>query len=174
MSATFCPDCGSHLAEVERSGRRRKVCPDCGYIEYRNPAVGVAVVVRDEAGRVLLGKRATGDYAGLWCIPCGYVEWDEDVREAARREFEEETGVQVEVGGVVAVHSNFHNRDKQTVGIWFEGHPTGGTLHPVDGELTELAWFAPGEPPELAFPTDGLVLRDLAAQTTAPNRPNGQ
>lgn len=174
MSATYCPDCGTPLAQIERSGRTRKVCPDCAYIEYRNPAVGVAVVVRDEAGRILLGRRATGDYAGLWCIPCGYVEWDEDVREAARREFEEETGVTVELRGVVAVHSNFHNRDRQTVGIWFEGRPTGGTLHPVDGELTELGWFPPGEPPDLAFPTDGLVLRDLASQTTAPTRPNGQ
>lgn len=161
MSATYCPDCAAALAPVDRSGRTRNVCPDCGYIEYRNPAVGVAVVVRDGVGRILLGKRATGQYAGLWCIPCGYVEWDEDVREAARREFEEETGVAVELRGVVAVHSNFHNRDKQTVGIWFEGHPVAGTPQPVDGELTELGWFAPGEPPELAFPTDGLVLREL-------------
>lgn len=163
MSATYCPDCGAPLESVERSGRTRKVCPACGYIEYRNPAVGVAVVLRDEHGRVLLGKRASGEYAGLWCIPCGYVEWDEDVREAARREFEEETGVTVDLLGVVAVHSNFHNRDKQTVGIWFEGHATSGTLHPVDGELTELGWFPPGEPPEMAFPTDELVLVQLAS-----------
>lgn len=164
MSATYCPDCGAPLAPVQRSGRTRKVCPDCGYIEYRNPAVGVAVILRDQRGRVLLGRRATGDYAGLWCIPCGYVEWDEDVREAARREFEEETGVTVDLGDVVAVHSNFHNRDKQTVGIWFEGHAISGELHPVDGELTELDWFEPGDPPELAFPTDGLVLEELADQ----------
>ena len=163
MSATYCPACATALQEIERSGRLRQVCPNCGFVEYRNPAVGVAVVLRDEQGRVLLGKRASGEYAGLWCIPCGYVEWDEDVREAAVREFEEETGVQVELGGVVAVHSNFHNRDKQTVGIWFEGRATGGTLHTVDGELTEIGWFDPATPPELAFPTDGLVLGKFAS-----------
>jgi ADP-ribose pyrophosphatase YjhB (NUDIX family) len=108
-----------------------------------------------------MGRRASGDYAGLWCIPCGYVEWDEDVREAAVREFEEETGVRVELGALVAVHSNFHNREKQTVGIWFEGRAVGGELHPVDGEFSELGWFAPTTPPNLAFPTDGVVLREL-------------
>jgi ADP-ribose pyrophosphatase YjhB (NUDIX family) len=162
VSATFCPDCATALQAIEKSGRLRQVCPNCGFVEYRNPAVGVAVVLRDEQGRVLLGKRASGEYAGLWCIPCGYVEWDEDVREAAVREFEEETGVQVELGGIVAVHSNFHNRDKQTVGIWFEGKVAGGELFPIDGELTELGWFAPATPPPLAFPTDGLVLAELA------------
>jgi ADP-ribose pyrophosphatase YjhB (NUDIX family) len=167
VSATFCPECGGRLEQREKSGRVRQTCPECGYVEYRNPAVGVAVVLRDESGRVLLGRRATGDYAGLWCIPCGYVEWDEEVREAAVREFEEETGVRVTLGDVVAVHSNFHNREKQTVGIWFEGKVVGGRLHPVDGEFTELGWFAPGEPPELAFPTDGVVLRDLT-----PRRPH--
>ncbi len=177
MSATFCPDCGNRLVEAERAGKTRKTCGECAFVEYQNPAVGVAVVLRDEAGRVLMGRRATGIYAGLWCIPCGYVEWDEDVRQAAVREFEEETGVRVELGGVVAVHSNFHNRDKQTVGIWFEGITRDGEPHPIDGEFTELDWFEPETPPELAFPTDGLVLGELAGsrdQSTAPARLSGQ
>ena len=166
MSASYCPDCGTTLGDAEKSGRRRKTCPACGFVEYRNPAVGVAVVLRNVQGRVLMGRRATGIYAGLWCIPCGYVEWDEDVREAAVREFEEETGVRVDLGGVVAVHSNFHNRDKQTVGIWFEGVARDGAPpHPIDGEFTELDWFDPEAPPALAFPTDGLVLGDRAVSS---------
>lgn len=160
----FCPHCGSALAPADHSGRERLSCPACGYIQYRNPAVGVAVVLRDARGRVLLGRRATGEYAGLWCIPCGYVEWDEDVRDAARREFLEETGIDVTLGPVVAVHSNFHNRDKQTVGIWFEAAGASGTPHPVDGEFTALEFTDPATPPPLAFPTDGLVLRQLAGQ----------
>jgi ADP-ribose pyrophosphatase YjhB (NUDIX family) len=124
--------------------------------------VGVAVIIRDEAGRVLMGRRAQGRYAGLWCIPCGRLEWDEDVREEAVREFLEETGLEVELDGVAAVHSNFHDPERQTVGIWFDGHVTGGHLHPADGELSELGYFDPAAPPPLAFPTDALVLRELA------------
>jgi ADP-ribose pyrophosphatase YjhB (NUDIX family) len=122
----------------------------------------VAAIVRESDGRVLLGRRAHGRRAGLWCIPCGYVEWGEDVREAARRELLEETGLEAELGAVVAVHSNFHNPELLTVGIWFAARIIGGQLAPVDGELSELAYFDPADPPELAFPTDAIVLEQLA------------
>jgi hypothetical protein len=42
------------------------------------------------------------------------------------------------------VHSNFHNPELLTVGVWFAGTVVGGELHPVDGELTELAGATPG------------------------------
>lgn len=167
----FCPDCGTRLVPSDDAAafgiEYRPRCPNCGFVRYRNPIVGVAVVVRDGQGRVLLGRRSKGVYAGLWCIPCGYVEWDEHIRDSARREFAEETGLEVETGTVAAVHSNFHNSSQHTVGIWFEGTVIGGRLEPVDGELSELAYFDPAEPPDLAFPTDALVLEDLA-KATAP------
>lgn len=158
----YCPDCGQMLVSNVRGGERYPRCIRCGFVRYRNPIVGVAVIVRDGEGRVLLGRRSKGEYAGLWCVPCGYVEWEEDVREAAAREFREETGLQVALGQVVAVHSNFHNAKQHTVGIWFAGDVTGGHLHTADNELDALEYFRPDSPPGLAFPTDVLVLRDLA------------
>jgi ADP-ribose pyrophosphatase YjhB (NUDIX family) len=124
----------------------------------------VAVIVRDGRGRVLLGRRAEGRRAGLWCIPCGRLEWGEDVREAAVREFGEETGLEVVLEGVYDVHSNFHDPDRLTVGVWFSGRVTGGTLHAADGELSELGWFEPDDPPPLAFATDALVLQRLTKE----------
>jgi ADP-ribose pyrophosphatase YjhB (NUDIX family) len=160
----YCPDCGRRLGPVLRRGSERMACPECGFVRYRNPAVGVAIIIRDGNGRVLMGRRATGVYEGLWCIPCGYVEWDEHVRDAAVREFREETGLDVETGAVVAVYSNFHNSAQHTVGIWFAGTILGGELQPVDGECSALAYCDPAAPPPLAFPTDALVLAQLAAE----------
>jgi ADP-ribose pyrophosphatase YjhB (NUDIX family) len=158
----FCPECGAVLVRDASLPDGRPFCAACGYIRYRNPAVGVAVIVRDGEGRVLMGRRASGFGAGQWCIPCGYVEWGEEIREAGVREFKEETGLDVSLGPVAAVHSNFHNPKLLTVGIWFHATVTGGTLHPVDGEFDALAYHDPAHPPELAFPTDALVLAELA------------
>ncbi len=127
----------------------------------RYPCVGVAVVIRDEMGRVLMGRRARGRYADLWCIPCGRLEWGEEVRAGALRELAEETGLSAEITGIAAVHSNFHNEDDLSVGIWFHGRVTAGSPYPADRELSEIDWFHPGEPPPLAFPTDALVLAEL-------------
>ncbi|HSQ01415.1 MAG TPA: NUDIX hydrolase [Candidatus Dormibacteraeota bacterium] len=157
--ALFCDRCGSRLLREEVGAEVRRRCPGCDRTVYRNPAVGVAVVLRD-ADRVLLGRRARGRYAGLWCVPCGYVEWDEEVRAAARRELREETGLEVRLGAVLAVHSNFHERARQTVGIWFAGEVVGGTPMPGD-DLDALAYLPLATPPPLAFPTDAEVLARL-------------
>jgi len=174
----FCPFCGSRL-----DGR---TCPACGYVQYRSPICGVAAVIlerdlppdlprdliegsgpfpadaADRPLRVLLGRRRPGvSRGGLWCIPCGYVEYDEEIREALRRETLEETGLIVEPGDVIAVHSNFHDPDSQTIGIWFRVRAIGGTLRPGD-DLDALAFASPANADlPLAFPTDELVLSEM-------------
>ena len=160
----YCPRCAEPLDAKVRGGLPRPSCGSCGFVHFRNPAVGVAVVVLDNEGRVLLGRRSAGGNVGEWCIPCGYVEWGEDIREAARREFAEETGLDVEIGEVCAVHSNFHNTASLTVGIWFYATIVGGQAAASD-DLDQVAWFPPDDPPEpLAFPTDRFVLADLASK----------
>ena len=164
----YCPRCAEPLTPTIRGGLPRPACASCGFVHFRNPAVGVAVVLLDDSGRILLGRRSAGGNVGEWCIPCGYVEWGEDIRDAARREFLEETGIDVEIGDVCAVHSNFHNPNSLTVGVWFYAKIAGGELRASD-DLDQVAWFPPDAPPEpLAFPTDRLVLGDLARKAGNP------
>lgn len=168
----YCPECGVRLHPTEWGGRVRPFCSVCHRTWYHNPTVGVAVILLD-GDRVLLGRRAHGRYRGFWCIPCGHVEWDEEVRTAARREFAEETGLDVEVGAVYAVHSNFHDAQHHTVGIWFLGRRVGGTLQAGD-DLDRVQFISLRFPlPDLAFPTDRLVLEQLYNDLVAGRLPIG-
>jgi 8-oxo-dGTP diphosphatase len=135
-------------------------CPECGFVHWRNPGVGAAVIIMDEDGRILLVRRGPeASRSGLWSVPAGFVTYGEDVREAAARELEEETGLTAEIGAVVHVASNFHDPEKLTVGVWFAGTVTGGTLQAGD-DADDAAFFDLDDLPPLAFETDvGLFER---------------
>jgi 8-oxo-dGTP diphosphatase len=138
-------------------------CGACGFVHWRNPGVGAAVAVFDEHNRILLIRRGPGmTREGFWAIPAGFVTYGEEIREAAARELEEETGLTADVGDVVWIASNFHDPAKLTVGVWFSGTITGGQL--VAGDDADRAeYFALDQLPPLAFDTDKSYLRTLGA-----------
>ncbi len=147
----YCPRCGEEFSGEKQSNRME--CPHCRERFYRPISVGVAVVLIEQE-RILLGKRRGGG----WCIPCGYLEWGEEIALAARREFREETGLDVEITGVRQVQSNFHRVEQMSVGVWFNGRRTGGELKAGD-DLVEVRFFGKRELPEIVFATDEEVVR---------------
>jgi CTP:molybdopterin cytidylyltransferase MocA/ADP-ribose pyrophosphatase YjhB (NUDIX family) len=163
-AARFCPRCGGRLEQREVQRRRRPVCADCQSVFWIDPKVAVAALIPWGRG-VLLGRRAIDPGLGLWSFPSGYVDRGEVLEEAARREVMEETGLDVDVTGLVGVYST---PDNPVILVAYAAEPrgdgAGGPLVARPGpEMSELADFEPGHLPPMAFSHDDRIVADWLA-----------
>ena len=157
----FCPLCAAALrrAPVPPDQREQAVCPACEFVFYLNPKV-VAGTIPEQDGRVLLTRRSINPGHGLWTFPGGFVDFGESVTDAAVRETLEETGLSVDLTGLLNVYSY----PGSPVIIVYTARVTGGTLTPC-AENDQLEWLAPGEIPwdALAFDSTRDALREWVA-----------
>ena len=101
------------------------------------PSLAAIIAVIDN-GKVLLTKREDFE---VWCLPGGGVEDGESVAEAAVREAQEETGVQVELTRLVGVYSRLGGMWSDVHAVLFAAKPVGGELKVQPGETVEVAYF---------------------------------
>jgi 8-oxo-dGTP diphosphatase len=156
----FCPRCATPLSEQTRFGAVRQICPNCDFIFFADPKV-VTVVLIEQAGKILLGKRNIEPGLGLWSFPSGYVNRGEAVELAAVREVKEETNLDVRLTGLLGVYSEM---DNPIILIVYRAEIINdlSELQADIDEVSELAFFDLKHLPELAFPFDKRILEDWA------------
>ena len=105
-------------------------------------------VIRNEAGQLLLIHKTDND---LWALPGGGLEIGEDIAGTVVREVREETGIEVQVIGLVGLYTDprhvmaYDNGEvRQQFSICFHARPVGGRLR-TSAESREVRWVAPGE-----------------------------
>lgn len=154
MVPRYCVQCGQPLHERLLPGdhRIRRVCLACGHIAYQN-AKPCAGVLPTQDGRVLLARRAVEPFRGRWDIIGGFMEYDESPEGAARREAAEETGLVLELTGLLGVyHDVYGSGGYATLNVYFVARILAGEPQPCD-DVAELAWFSQETlPAEMAFP----------------------
>ena len=152
----YCPFCGTQLALRGIGGKQRPACPNCRFVQFRNPSPG-AVVLIEQDGQVLLGRRSGGYGAKKWGLPQGFIEFDEDFLTAATREVKEETGLDVEIRSILSVVSNFLSPRLHTLAIVLLARVVGGEFRAAD-DLEAVEWFPLSGPlPEMAFEADAHI-----------------
>ncbi|MGI8309015.1 NUDIX hydrolase [Saccharopolyspora hattusasensis] len=110
--------------------------------------VAVAAFVQDNAGRVLMIRRTDNDQ---YAIPGGAQDIGETVAQAAIRETAEETGIDIEIAGLIGVYSDpghviayDDGEVRQELSLCFRARPISGTPR-TSSESIEVHWVDPAD-----------------------------
>jgi 8-oxo-dGTP pyrophosphatase MutT (NUDIX family) len=125
-----------------------------------------AVLPRDDSGRVLLVRLID---SGLWATIGGAIEPDESPQEAAFREAEEEAGVQLKLGPILAVlggpeyRMTYPNGDQTAYVVTvYDASVIGGTVTADGDETSAVEWWDPSDLPHSQMSTlTRALLRDV-------------
>ncbi len=121
------------------------------------PLLTVDIIILVE-GKLVLIQRMNPPYQGQWALPGGFVDVGETVEDAATREAKEETGLDVELKGLVGVFSD-PNRDPRghTVTICFTATGHGSLEASSDARDAALFDPDPDDLPPLAFDHEKII-----------------
>ncbi|GHF64383.1 putative MutT/NUDIX-like protein [Streptomyces mashuensis] len=151
---------------------RTEYYDDPGAPEPNSLVAAASAVVADAEGRILLQRRRD---SGLWALPGGAMEMSESLPGAAVREVKEETGLDVEITGLVGTYTDPRHviaysdgEVRRQFNVCFTARITGGTLA-VSDESTELRFVPPAELDALPMHhTQRLRIRHYLERRTAP------
>ncbi len=127
----------------------------------RTPLLTVDAVILFQEGIVLI-RRENPPFQGCYALPGGFVEVGERVEEAAQREAKEETGLEIEVLGLVGIYSD-PGRDPRghVVSAAFLAKGRGNLVSGSDARSAEI--FLLQSLPPLAFDHERII-RDALSQ----------
>ena len=131
------------------------------------PIVGVGVVVWHQ-DRVLLVRRGKAPRSGQWSLPGGAQRLGETLAEAARREVEEEVGLEVTLGDIVATLDLIERDPQDRVRyhytlVDFVAEAPSGALRP-GSDAADARWFTIAEVEALGLWSETIRVIKLAGE----------
>lgn len=107
-----------------------------------------AVIIRNS--ELLLVKRNTEPFKGMWALPGGRLGEDETVEECCIREAKEEAGVDVEILKMTGIYSDPGRDPRKIVAVAYLCKLEGGKEKAGKGEISEVRWCPLENLPQLA------------------------
>ncbi len=129
---------------------------------YPHPAVTTDVVVftiRDGRLKLLLIERGAEPYRGMWALPGGFLDIDEDLEACAMRELEEETGVRgVYLEQLYTFGTPGRDPRERVISIaYYALIPSDRLQVKAASDASDARWFALDGMPELAFDHNEII-----------------
>jgi 8-oxo-dGTP diphosphatase len=127
-----------------------------------------AVIFRKgkEGHEILFIQRKNEPFKGKWALPGGFVDEHEDLADAAARELEEETGLQVrDLEQLGAFGKPYRDPRHHTVSVAYTGFAPEGAEAVGADDAAEAKWFSVKSLPELAFDHADIVTLALEKVT---------
>lgn len=121
---------------------------------FPRPAVTVDIVIFRESEQleILLVKRKKNPFRGQWSFPGGFVDEDEKLLDAAKRELREETGLErIRLEQFQAFGDPGRDPRGHTISIAHFGIARPGAEPSAGDDAAEAGWFPADRPPRLAF-----------------------
>jgi NAD+ diphosphatase len=159
MTYRFCPQCATALTPFDGHSYRRK-CPACDWIYWGNAKPTACALVEREGPRgteVLLVRRAIEPALGKWDIPGGFLDLHEGPEEAVRRELLEETGLHIELRGILGIWPDqypYGGDDQRTLNIVYAARVPYEAQATAGDDASEIGWFTIASlpsPDDIAF-----------------------
>lgn len=155
----FCSYCGSRLVKKEeQDGKMRDYCQVCAVYYYENPLPVASTIVCNDQREILLVQRKKDPYKNMWCLPIGFAEAGEEVRDAALRELEEEAGVTGEIRRLIDVDTVENYYYGSLAIVTYEVAMKGGRLRPGD-DAVDARFFPILDTPPLAWSSNEKAIR---------------
>jgi 8-oxo-dGTP diphosphatase len=115
-------------------------------------------IVLCKSSKILLIKRLKDPYKDCWALPGGFVDENEDLEDAAKRELFEETSVKVDqLTQIGAFGKPFRDPRHHTVSIAFYGEVDENTIAMASDDAKDAYWFQLDDLPELAFDHQEII-----------------
>ena len=133
------------MRQPENNELSQGQCPVCG--RYHTPSPTVDAVIFDAVLGIVLVRRKNVPLG--WALPGGFVDYGESVEHAAVREAKEETGLDVELTGLLGVYSDPARDPRQhTISTVFTASARNPEAIRGGDDAAEALFFAPGALPE--------------------------
>lgn len=146
----YCPKCSAIISRKNIEDRLRDYCEKCKTVFYDNPLPVVSAVVANKKREILLVLRDRNPYAGRWCLPSGFVELNESIEKAVKRELKEETGIKGKVLHLIDTHSRYNNVYGDLIWVTFEVDWKSGKVSAGD-DARDAKFFPVFDLPKLPF-----------------------